>query len=86
MMSRRTAGLCFANFFIVELMATVMTITKTIDQRRAVGFKAAMAAANDLSSLPRLTPTQVILGCMECPSVPVSGHAKGPLCKRALVT
>jgi hypothetical protein len=86
MMSRRTAGLCFANFFIVELMATVMTITRTIDQMRVVGFKAAMTAADSSSSLPRLTPAQVVLGCVEFPSVPVSGHAKGPLCERALVT
>jgi hypothetical protein len=37
-----------------------MTITRTIDQMRVVGFKAAMTAANDSGSLPRLTPAQVV--------------------------
>jgi hypothetical protein len=38
MMSRRTAGLWFANFFIVTLMATVTITTKTIIKTRRAGF------------------------------------------------
>jgi hypothetical protein len=52
MMSRRTAGLWFANFFIVTLMATVTITTKTIIKTRRAGFSSVMVPANCSSSFP----------------------------------
>ena len=64
MMSRRAAGVCFTNAFIIRRMATVMTTTRTINQMRGVGFRAAMTPAINSSSFAMLTPAQVVLGCI----------------------
>jgi len=64
MMSRRASGPWFTNSFIIELMAMVMTATRTIDQAMSSGFRAAIAPANSSSSFAMLAPAQVVLGCI----------------------